>query len=486
MYKYLDKKRSIQIKKIEKEFCKLSKIITKEKFEYYWWFHEISRLDFRPWGGLNTENFFNNDIKLKRFLYRFFSDLIQVICFIFKGIFYKKEKFFYKNIFISEKVLFTKKNKNFYFNGIYNKTKSKHKIIASLTKVNDKTSKDLNSLIGINEKFMILFQSLLIQLKLFFFLKKMVKQRKINKFWIEYFFIKQNLKNIYINLIIYNFVSKNEFCKNIIFPYEEKTLERSIISGLSLKKNNKNVKTYGICVNPQHNLSSFLKKFEELNIPRTNRYLFCGSLYRKYFKKLKRLNILSNEKNDCLGSHKSKIFKTKLIKNSTILVLLSHINEFHTLIKYIKERKKLQNYQFIIRPYPHSTDEKEILNNLKKNKLNNLKISKNTLKNDIKKCYCVIFSGTSAGIEAINCGRIGIWSNLSNVGINPLFDNLNNFLPNCSAPQLEKKIKLVIAMKNQEFKKVLIKQQKYCQNIYSKLDINIINNNLNTDNEKTN
>lgn len=222
-------------------------------------------------------------------------------------------------------------------------------------------------------------------------------------------------------------------------------------------------------------MSSFLKKFEGLDIPRTNRYLFCGPLYRKYFKKLNRKNILSLNKKDCLGSLKSKILKTKLNKSKVFLFLMSHLEEYYRLADYVRKQKKLQKYKFIIRPYPHSLDKIKILNHIKNVDFKNFQISESSLKQDIKKSFAIIFSGTSAGIEAINYGRIGIWSNLSGVGINPLFDNLKYFLPSLNANQLEKKIHLIDKMSKIGLNKILNKQQKFCQNIYSKLDINIIN-----------
>ena len=113
----------------------------------------------------------------------------------------------------------------------------------------------------------------------------------------------------------------------------------------------------------------------------------------------------------------------------------------------MKKEKKLLDYDFILRPYPHSEDEVKICKHIQKNNLKNFKISKKSLKKDIKKCFAVIFSGTSAGIEAVNHGRVGIWSNLSNVGINPLFNNVENFLPNSNASQFRKKIEFLNKMK---------------------------------------
>jgi len=354
MYKYLDKKRIFQIKKIEKQFFHISKIISSKDNNYNWWLHEISRLDFRPWGGLNTKNFLENKPLNSLFIRRFIKDLINIIFFVLRGFFLKPRKISYKNIFISEKIILTRNIKNFYFNGIYNNIKSKFKIIASISKVSDKNAIDLNLLVGFNDKLKILFKSLLSEIKLFFFLRKLIKQKKIDQFWIDYFYIKESLKNIYINLIVYKFFVNNNFCKNIIFPYEEKTLERSIM--LALNNKNKKTKSFALCINPQHNLSSFLKKFDGLDIPRTDKYLYCGKLYRNYFNKLGRLNILSTNKKDCIGSLKSRITNIKLNKNRNFLVLLSHINEYYELARYMKKEKKLLEYDFILRPYPHSED----------------------------------------------------------------------------------------------------------------------------------
>ena len=94
------------------------------------------------------------------------------------------------------------------------------------------------------------------------------------------------------------------------------------------------------------------------------------------------------------------------------------LGEYYKLSDYVRKRKKnLQKYKFIIRPYPHSLDKIKILDHIHKTGLKNFQISESSLRQDIKKSFAVIFSGTSAGIEAINYGRVGIWSNLKGVGI---------------------------------------------------------------------
>ena len=85
----------------------------------------------------------------------------------------------------------------------------------------------------------------------------------------------------------------NAIFKNIIIPYEEKLVKDQLSTASIKTKKNQNVKIYSFCINPQHNLSIFLNNFSKLEIPRSNNYLFCGSLYQNYFKDLNRVNKLN-------------------------------------------------------------------------------------------------------------------------------------------------------------------------------------------------
>ena len=67
MYEYLKINQKIQIKKIEKDFCTISNALANHKLNE-WWFHEISRLDFRPVGGLNSNDFRQINFNIRDFL----------------------------------------------------------------------------------------------------------------------------------------------------------------------------------------------------------------------------------------------------------------------------------------------------------------------------------------------------------------------------------------------------------------------------------
>ena len=57
---------------------------------------------------------------------------------------------------------------------------------------------------------------------------------------------------------------------------------------MALKNNKKNIETnaYGICINPQHILSSFLKNFKELNTQEQTNIYFVAH-FINYFSKLR-------------------------------------------------------------------------------------------------------------------------------------------------------------------------------------------------------
>lgn len=481
MYKFLPKKNVKIISDLEKEFCKISLILNKDSPKLKWWLHEISRLDFRPWGGLNQSNYIDTKINVALFLKNIVKDFIEILKFLLNGFFVKKKNFYFKNVFFSEKIIFNQKiKKDYFFQNIFSKTQSKIKILITLSTQKTENKISFENLVSLPDKIIIFFQSLISFFVLFYLLLKLVLKKKISFFWLKYFLIKERLKNIYINHILFKFIRDNKISKNIIIPYEEKTFERSLIYANSKKKIESQSNILAICINPQHILSSFLKNFKDLNIPRTEKYLFCGLLYRNYFNKLGRKNKLTNQRLDIIGSYKSKKKNIKLTKNKNILVLLSNIQEFYQLINFVKDKRNLLKYNYLIRHYPHASDKKSIIKNIIKYNLKNFNISNASLEVDIKKTFVTIFSATSAGIEAINHGRVGIWVNLSRVGMNPLFDQVNNFYPSHNSEDLNKKIEKVRQMSYPQYKKVINLQQKFCEKIYSKVNVKVIRKVLNS------
>ena len=116
-------------------------------------------------------------------------------------------------------------------------------------------------------------------------------------------------------------------------------------------------------------------------------------LHRKNFLALIEKYFVLNKK--IAGSLKSKILETKVNKSKIFLFLMSHLGEYYELADYVSKQKNLQKYKFLIRLYPHSSDRIKILNHIKSKDFKNFQISESSLKQDIKKSFAIIFSGTS-------------------------------------------------------------------------------------------
>ena len=129
MYKYLSIYQKKKIWRLEREFSIISKKFVNNQLEE-WWFHEISRLDFRPWGGLNTEDYLSIDLNLKNFIKSFIKDFILIFFFFIKNIFGSNyKKYLSKNVLLIEDVVWNKKSaKNFFFKSIDQKVKKKKNI----------------------------------------------------------------------------------------------------------------------------------------------------------------------------------------------------------------------------------------------------------------------------------------------------------------------------------------------------------------------
>lgn len=179
MYKFLPKKNVKIISDLEKEFCKISLILNKDSPKLKWWLHEISRLDFRPWGGLNQSNYIDTKINVALFLKNIVKDFIEILKFLLNGFFVKKKNFYFKNVFFSEKIIFNQKiKKDYFFQNIFSKTQSKIKILITLSTQKTENKISFENLVSLPDKIIIFFQSLISFFVLFYLLLKLVLKKK--------------------------------------------------------------------------------------------------------------------------------------------------------------------------------------------------------------------------------------------------------------------------------------------------------------------
>ena len=134
MYKFLNQKLKKKIYSLQKEFEKISLIVTKKFFYDFFWFHEISRLDLRPWSGIDLNRIHSLKSSKLNFFLNFLKEISKIITFIFRGTWEKKINLNSHNLIVIENVKIKDlKPIEFYFKGIENKIKKKN-IISNFRK----------------------------------------------------------------------------------------------------------------------------------------------------------------------------------------------------------------------------------------------------------------------------------------------------------------------------------------------------------------
>jgi len=308
-----------------------------------------------------------------------------------------------------------------------------------------------------------------------------VNNRVTTKFWSRFLFSMFE-ENILKPIIVYNVISKllsNDSVKQIIFPYEEKGIERAMLFAAS----EKNVKSIVFTPHPQHSLAVSMRDIKGSSCPKPNTYALCGSAYISFFK-----NWGGKENCDMQvwGSEKGKLShlpfsKTTKQKKLRILLVLSHPNELKVFHKWLQSQYELYDLaDFYIRCYKAVGIEHfdKLLLVVKKDFPDVKKVSGN-LNNNLKDCDVVAFCATSAGIEAINLGRAGFYLELNDFfEINPCFNNLSKMQPSYSANEFLSRIKEWLEKDDIAKEKALLDQRSVTTGIFSKINREKISNAL--------
>ncbi len=154
-------------------------------------------------------------------------------------------------------------------------------------------------------------------------------------------------KNILKPIVVYNVISKlslNNSVKQLVFPYEEKGIERAILYAASEKK----LKSIGFTPHPQHSLAVSMRDIKGSSCPKPNSYGLCGSAYISFFKNW---GGKENTQMQVWGSEKGKLSHlpfTKTIKQKKIkiLLLLSHPNELKVFYNWLQSKYELYNINY--------------------------------------------------------------------------------------------------------------------------------------------
>jgi hypothetical protein len=265
-------------------------------------------------------------------------------------------------------------------------------------------------------------------------------------------------------------VAKHDI-QNIVYPYEEKGIERSLL--LAIK--NSKIQAIGFTSHPQHALGISMQDRRDSNCPKPDSYAFCGSMYKEYYRGW------GNKKNSLMtiwGSEKG--LATVLPRNDkapsmrpNILLVLSHPNELDVFGTWLTAEPKIcELVDFSIRRYmavnaqSFETQLKNIQQNFK-----NVQNVEGTLRDNVAESDMVAYCGTSAGIEAISMGRVSIHLGINDFfAMNPLFDEFGHFLACFNSADFLNLLVELLSMSSSETEELLNEQRQAAAKIFSPID----------------
>ena len=233
----------------------------------------------------------------------------------------------------------------------------------------------------------------------------------ISKLFFKNFLYTSLTKQNYLNELIVYYAIKNILKKanpeNIIYPFEQKSVEKSIL--LANKVTHSETKTYGFA----HANYNFGHRniFYKFNSEYLQPDILCttGIIAKKWFIKNAKW---PNNKVEIIGSPRNfsnitNLSEWNINKKLNILFVASYPFELKIFIKWLLKSKKLYyNSNISVKPYPYGWYEPQS-NHLKtiNDNLPEINISYLPLIEQIKSADLVLYSTTSAGIEAMfhNC-----------------------------------------------------------------------------------
>ena len=261
------------------------------------------------------------------------------------------------------------------------------------------------------------------------------------------------------------FLKKSQ-CKLVVYPYEEKGLERSIL----LACRERNILSIGYTPHPQHRLALALRNSFDPISPKPSSYAVCGTAYVDYLvawgKKDRNTIKVWGTGKSYNGSFATSEFKRT---DLSVLVLISHPNELKIFGSWLRSEKKIVNStRYLIRVWQAGASKfNQTLSNLTR-EFDCVQISQGSLDEDLKQCDVAIFCATSAGPLAIDKGYLAIYADLNDFfPINPCFDDLQDMLPCRSPSELAHRLTEISGMSAESLLELHRRQKMVAERIFS-------------------
>lgn len=319
-----------------------------------------------------------------------------------------------------------------------------------------------------------IFQILIIRNKI----EKKLETKFWEFFYKEFFLNKIIEENIFYEIYLYNIylkIKKNLNLKKLVIPYEENGWQRAIISVFQDEKFLK----YGYAhASHSQGHKYYFSKNDKLNFIRPNKILVTGKIAKEKFIQI------GYKDNDILILGSSKYheredlkvsFKTKRPKILFMCGLGLEIINFAKLLD--KQSNLFNDYELVIRENPHSwKDEQTHAKKIFESKNVQYNVSKLSFKDDIITSKYILFETSTAGLEGILLGRLGLQINVTdNIYSNQFDDSKRENIKYClNFKQLQDTIDYYESLNMNDYWHIVNKQRLQVNMLIENINFNTI------------
>lgn len=302
-----------------------------------------------------------------------------------------------------------------------------------------------------------------------------------NLFWPNYLFHELGRAPCLNSICCYKALKtifRQSECKQVIYPYEEKGLERAILFACQ----EHNIESIGYTPHPQHRLSLSLRNTFRPMSPKPSSYAVCGSAYVDYFVSW------GKKDHDSIkvwgsGKHRKNRLVVRELNRSflKVLLLISHPNELKVFYSWLLVEKRISNnISYLIRAHKVADYKKfdKVLIPLIR-EFDFIKESQSSLIEDLSQCDLAVFCATSAGPVAVNHGYLAIYVDLNDFfEINPCFDDLDVMLACKSPAEFANRLDEICSMNADSIMELHHEQLSFVERIFSPIQTSTMKEDL--------
>ena len=261
----------------------------------------------------------------------------------------------------------------------------------------------------------------------------------------------------------------------LVYPYEEKGLEKAILK--ACKETHEKIRTVGFA-HAVHNCGHlYLRKrqTDSVTSPKPDVIGTTGPAARAW---LQDWAGIEPDRTMVIGSNRYSeplpVFRTHDERSACLRILffVGPWYEAHMIANYAEEIEDLfESCELLVRKYPYAWDaeQEQGLARLK-TRVESLKVNQIPLREQLEWCDAVLFSSSSAGIEAMLNGRLAVYVHLHDfLVLDPLIGKGDiSKVPRCESPlELKETLRMVRRMSQDDYMRALSGEIEFAREIYS-------------------